>query len=84
MTDRGVLRKICRERQDEAIVALLAERMHWPYDKAIDVYYRSKLSSQMAEGKYGIDNLSPSYLVEDLIENEPELFACVHESPPEN
>ncbi|MDF2610242.1 MAG: hypothetical protein K0R92_1716, partial [Lachnospiraceae bacterium] len=29
---------------------------------------------QIAEGIYGIENLDYKYLVQDLIENEPELF----------
>ena len=28
----------------------------------------------LAQGLYGIDNLDYKYLVEDLVENEPELF----------
>lgn len=42
--------------------------------KAMDIYYTSKLAKQIAEGMCGIENLSPKYLAEDLIENEPELF----------
>ena len=41
---------------------------------ATDVYYSSRLSGQIAQGLYGIDNLDYKYLVDDLIENEPELF----------
>jgi hypothetical protein len=41
----------------------------------MDIYYSSKLAVQIEEGRYGIDNLDPKYLAEDLIENESELFA---------
>ena len=41
---------------------------------ATDIYYRSRLCNQIAEGLYGIDNLDYKYLAADLIENEPELF----------
>ena len=42
---------------------------------ATDIFYRSRLSEQISQGRYGIDNLDYKYLVNDLIENEPELFA---------
>ena len=42
---------------------------------AMDAYYRSRLATQIANGLYGIENLDYKYLVEDLVENEPELFA---------
>lgn len=45
-----------------------------PLERAIDVYYRSRLARQIAEGLYGIENLDYKYLVDDLIENEPELL----------
>ena len=35
----------------------------------------SRLSEQVQAGQYGIENLAYKYLAEDLIENEPELFA---------
>ena len=41
----------------------------------MDIYYRSALSSQLENGVYGLDNLDSAYLVDDLVENEPELFA---------
>ena len=42
--------------------------------KAFDIYYTSKLSEQISNSSYGIENLDARYLAEDLIENEPELF----------
>ncbi len=36
----------------------------------MDIYYRSKLSAQINEGAYGIENMNYKYLVENLIENE--------------
>lgn len=38
------------------------------------IYYTSKLSEQIEKGIYGIENVDYKYLVQDLIENEPELF----------
>ena len=39
------------------------------------LYYKSKLSAQIANREQGIENLDAKYLAEDLIENESELFA---------
>ena len=75
MIERNVLRKMCRRTQEEAIIAQLAVTKDLTLDKAMDVYYHSRLSREISEGAYGLDNLSAAYLVDDLIENEPELFA---------
>ncbi len=40
----------------------------------LDIYYSSKLAGQVAEGRYGIENMDAKYLAEDLIENESKLF----------
>jgi len=57
------------------IIDELARLKHLDMRSATDVYYRSRLSGQIAEGRYGIDNLDYKYLANDLIDNEPELFA---------
>lgn len=62
------------EELDERIIVRLAEVKSLSLDKAMDIYYRSRLSEQISQGRYGIDNLDYKYLVNDLIENEPELF----------
>ena len=42
--------------------------------KATDIYNRSCLCNQIAEGLCGVDNFDCKYLASDLIENDPELF----------
>lgn len=56
------------------IISRLAELRNLDLTTATDIYYRSRLCNQIAEGLYGIDNLDYKYLADDLIENEPELF----------
>ncbi len=75
MCDRASLRAGSRQKLEEAIIARLSEVRQMDLSSAMDVYYRSALSSQVENGTYGLDNLDPAYLVEDLIENEPELFS---------
>ena len=59
---------------EEKIINQLAEEKEIPIRQAMDIYYRSKLSQQINDGSYGIENMDYRYLVQDLIENEPELF----------
>ena len=42
---------------------------------AMDRYYNSRLCQQISSGEYGIEYMDSKYLANDLIENEPELFA---------
>ena len=63
-----------KERLEESIIAYLAEIRCVTPDEAMDIYYRSRLAAQVANGDFGIQYLSAAYLVEDLIANEPELF----------
>jgi hypothetical protein len=58
-----------------AIISELGRLRKIDIRTATDIYYRSRLCNQIAEGRYGIDNLDYRYLANDLIENEPELFS---------
>ncbi|MBQ9395694.1 MAG: hypothetical protein IJU23_09310 [Proteobacteria bacterium] len=74
MIDIATLDKVYKERLDEKIIAYLAEVKHLSNREAMDIYYRSRLSQEIHDGCCGIENLDHKYLVNDLIENEPELF----------
>ncbi|GHV81076.1 hypothetical protein AGMMS49944_28670 [Spirochaetia bacterium] len=41
----------------------------------MDIYFHSRLSAQIDGGVYGIQYLDARNLADDLMENEPELFA---------
>ena len=64
-----------KERLEERIIAYLSEIKSISVEQAMDAYYRSRLATQIANGLYGIENMDYKYLAEDLVENEPELFA---------
>ena len=74
MIDKDALDKIYKEMLEEKIINQLADTKGISIRQAMDVYYRSRLSQQIYDGSYGIENMDYRYLVEDLIENEPELF----------
>ncbi|WP_278981944.1 MULTISPECIES: hypothetical protein [Adlercreutzia] len=70
-----VLEEMLKRNQDTEIVTLLAERLNVGTEEALRIYYSSRLSEQINEGAYGIQYMDPAYLVEDLLENEPEVAA---------
>lgn len=74
MIDKNVLSEEYKQNLEEFIIAYLAEIKNLELRNSMDIYYRSKLAVQIAEGLYGIENLDYKYLVQDLIDNEPELF----------
>ena len=63
-----------RQNLETALIRELSRMKKIDLRAATDVYYSSRLSGQIAQGLYGIDNLDYKYLAEDLVENEPELF----------
>jgi hypothetical protein len=59
---------------EEDLIKTIAEVIKINNRKAMHIYYKSKLCQQIASGDYGIEYMDYKYLVNDLIENEPELF----------
>ena len=62
------------ENLEQDIIKSIAEMKRLDLRKAMDIFYKSKLSTQITNRVLGIENLDAKYLAEDLIENEPELF----------
>ncbi|MCI8770573.1 MAG: hypothetical protein HFH73_05395 [Lachnospiraceae bacterium] len=58
----------------ESIIQYLSEIKSIELRQAMDIYYQSELADEIEKGKYGIENMDYKYLVQDLIENEPQLF----------
>ena len=59
---------------EEDIIKRLAEVRGIDNRIAMEIYYNSRLCQQISSGEYGIEYMDYKYLVNDLIENEPELF----------
>lgn len=74
MIDKNLLSEEYKQNLEENIIAYLSEIKNLELRNSMDIYYRSKLAAQIAEGIYGIENLDYKYLAQDLIDNEPELF----------
>lgn len=65
---------IYKQNLEENIIEYLSEKKKIDLRQAMDIYYKSKLSEQIAKGVLGIENMDYKYLAEDLMENESELF----------
>jgi hypothetical protein len=68
------LESLHKELLEQDIVAIIAEEKFVDMRTAMDIYYESKLSSQIDKGSFGIQYLDAHYLANDLFENEPKLF----------
>lgn len=75
MDNKEIITEEYKQNLDESIIIYLAEIKNIEIRKAMDIYYKSRLSEQIAESKYGIENMGYKYLALDLIENEQELFS---------
>ena len=65
---------VYKQNLEESIIEYLSKEKKLELRRARDIYYQSRLAKQIEQGTYGIENMDYKYLVQDLIENEPELF----------
>ena len=65
---------VYKQNLEESIIEYLSKERKVELRQAMDIYYQSRLAKQIEQGAYGIENMDYKYLVQDLIENEPELF----------
>lgn len=72
--DKEQLSTIYKQNLENDIILNIARVKNLELRKALDIYYSSRLATQIAKGEFGIENMDAKYLAEDLIENEPELF----------
>ena len=72
-----VLERIYQESLEERIIFYLAEKEKISLEKAMNIYYSSKLANRIHQGEYGIQYLDYKVLVQILCETEPELFRNV-------
>ena len=63
-----------QENLEERIIAYLAKTCDVSYEKAMDIYYNSRLSDRIYLGKDGIQYLDYKVLVQILLETEKELL----------
>ncbi len=72
-----VLERIYQESLEERIIFYLAEKEKISLEKAMNIYYSSKLANRIHQGEYGIQYLDYKVLVQILCETEPDLVRKV-------
>ena len=72
--DEELLEQTYREELDEKLIAFLAEVKHLSLEKAMDIYYHSRMAEMIGKGAYGIQYLDYKVLVEMMLDTEKELF----------
>lgn len=55
-------------RKQSRIIMLLADALRISPERALDLYYNTKVYEQMTDPKYGLQLMSDDYIVEELIE----------------
>ncbi|MBD5347789.1 MAG: DUF3791 domain-containing protein [Bacteroides sp.] len=55
-------------RKQSRIIMLLADTLKISSERALDLYYSTKVYEQMTDPKYGLQLMSDDYILEELIE----------------
>ena len=55
-------------RKQSRIIMLLAETLHIPAERALDLFYTTEVCKQLDDPKYGLQLMSDQYILENLIE----------------
>ena len=74
--DENVLEEIYQENLEERLISYLAETQGISLEKAMDIYYHSKLAEKIHQGVEGVQYLDHKVLVEILLQTEPNLFCA--------
>ncbi len=77
--DEQVLERIYQERLEEKIIEYLAKNESISLNRAMDLYYSSKLAEKIHAGKEGVQYLDHKVLAQILRGTEPELFNALVE-----
>ena len=72
--DEQILEQVYQENLEERLISFIAEDNKISLEKAMDIYYRSKLSRKINEGREDVQYLDYKVLADILKETEPELF----------
>lgn len=54
-------------RKQSRIIMLLADTLKISSERALDLYYSTKVYEQMTDPKYGLQLMSDDYIIEELI-----------------
>ena len=80
--DDRVLEQNYREGLEERIIAHLSEKYGLTLERAMDIYYSSRLADRIFRGTEGVQYLDCKVLAQILYETEPALFISAKEEEP--
>ena len=72
--DDKILEQVYQENLEERLISYIADENSISLENAMKIYYGSKLSNKINQGKEGMQYLDYKVLAEILKETEPELF----------
>ena len=72
--EESVLEQSYQENLEERIIMYLAKQHHIPLERAMDIYYHSRLAEKIHQGMEGVQYLDYKVLSDILYETETELF----------
>ena len=55
-------------RKQSRIIMMLAEALHIDTERALNLFYTTKVYQQLSDPKYGLQLMSDDYILENLIE----------------
>ena len=55
-------------RKQSRIIMMLAETLHIDAERALNLFYKTKVYQQLSDPKYGLQLMSDDYILENLIE----------------
>ena len=55
-------------RKQSRIIMMLAETLHIDAERALNLFYTTKVYQQLSDPKYGLQLMSDDYILENLIE----------------
>ena len=55
-------------RKQSRIIMMLAEALHIDAERALNLFYTTKVYQQLSDPKYGLQLMSDDYILENLIE----------------
>ena len=55
-------------RKQSRIIMMLADTLHIDAERALDLFYSTKVYLQLSDPKYGLQLMSDDYIMEELIE----------------
>lgn len=64
----GSMRDTVLWRKQSRIIMLLADALHIDAERALDLFYSTKVYQQLSDPKYGLQLMSDGYILDEVIE----------------